>query len=213
MTQDSSQHLFCQMRRSGLRWNDTYLDLACHAPDAETERYFADRKTEAQALMDMVAFRESTMEQIVRTIITAQHDALLYGMAHLKPLTMVQVADKLGVSPSTVSRAVQGKWIQAPCGLVRMRDCFTGSIAKEAEDGSEEQQELSAKSIQHQIATIIEHEDPKSPLSDQMILQKLQDRGISISRRAIAKYREEIGIPSSKVQVRQSSTPVIASPK
>ncbi len=174
VTQDSSQRLVCQVRRSGLRWNDTCLDLACHAPDAETERYFADRKTEAQALMDMVAFRESTMEQIVRIIVAAQHDALLYGMACLKPLTMVQVADKLGVSPSTVSRAAQGKWIQAPCGLVRVRDYFTGSIAKEAEDGPEEHQELSAKSIQHQIATIIEREDPKSPLSDQMILRELK---------------------------------------
>jgi len=87
---------------------------------------------------------------------------------------MVQVADKLGVSPSTVSRAAQGKWIQAPCGLVRVRDYFTGSIAKEAEDGPEEHQELSAKSIQHQIATIIEREDPKSPLSDQMILRELK---------------------------------------
>jgi RNA polymerase sigma-54 factor len=204
VTQDSSQHLVCQVRRSGLQWNNACIDLACHAPDAETERYFADRKTEAQALMDMAAFREGTMEQIVRIIVTAQHDALLYGMAHLKPLTMVQVAGKLGVSPSTVSRAVQGKWIQAPCGLVRMRDCFTGSIAKEAGDGSEEQQELSAKSIQHQIAAIIEHEDPKSPLSDQMILQKLQDQGISISRRAIAKYRDEMGIPSSKTRVQKS---------
>lgn len=213
VTQDSSQRLVCQVRRSGLRWNDTCLDLACHAPDAETERYFADRKTEAQALMDMVAFRESTMEQIVRIIVAAQHDALLYGMACLKPLTMVQVADKLGVSPSTVSRAAQGKWIQAPCGLVRVRDYFTGSIAKEAEDGPEEHQELSAKSIQHQIATIIEREDPKSPLSDQMILRELKNQGISISRRAVAKYRDEMGIPSSKVRVRQSNTPVIAPPE
>ncbi len=213
VTQDSSQRLVCQVRRSGLRWNDTCLDLACHAPDAETERYFADRKTEAQALMDMVAFRESTMEQIVRIIVAAQHDALLYGMARLKPLTMVQVADKLGVSPSTVSRAAQGKWIQAPCGLVRVRDYFTGSIAKEAEDGPEEHQELSAKSIQHQIATIIEREDPKSPLSDQMILRELKNQGISISRRAVAKYRDEMGIPSSKVRVRQSNTPVIAPPE
>lgn len=213
VTQDSSQRLVCQVRRSGLRWNDTCLDLACHAPDAETERYFADRKTEAQALMDMVAFRESTMEQIVRIIVAAQHDALLYGMARLKPLTMVQVADKLGVSPSTVSRAAQGKWIRAPCGLVRVRDYFTGSIAKEAEDGPEEHQELSAKSIQHQIATIIEREDPKSPLSDQMILRELKNQGISISRRAVAKYRDEMGIPSSKVRVRQSNTPVIAPPE
>ena len=213
VTQDSSQRLVCQVRRSGLRWNDTCLDLACHAPDAETERYFADRKTEAQALMDMVAFRESTMEQIVRIIVAAQHDALLYGMACLKPLTMVQVADKLGVSPSTVSRAAQGKWIQAPCGLVRVRDYFTGSIAKEAEDGPEEHQELSAKSIQQQIATIIEREDPKSPLSDQMILRELKNQGISISRRAVAKYRDEMGIPSSKVRVRQSNTPVIAPPE
>lgn len=204
VTQDSSQRLVCQIRRSGLRWNDTCLDLACHAPDVETERYFADRKAEAQALMDMVAFRESTMEQIVRIIVAAQHDALLYGMAHLKPLTMVQVADRLGVSPSTVSRTVQGKWIQAPCGLVRMRDCFTGSIAKEAEDGSEEQKELSAKSIQHQIAIIIEREDPKSPLSDQMILLELKNQGISISRRAIAKYRDEMGIPSSKARTRSA---------
>lgn len=202
VTQDSSQRLVCQVRRSGLRWNDTCLDLACHAPDAETERYFADRKTEAQALMDMVAFRESTMEQIVRIIVAAQHDALLYGMARLKPLTMVQVADKLGVSPSTVSRAAQGKWIQAPCGLVRVRDYFTGSITKEAEGRSAGQKGLSARSIQHQIATIIEREDPHSPLSDQMILRKLQDQGISISRRAVAKYRDEMGIPSSKARAR-----------
>lgn len=213
VVQGDGQGLAFQVRRTGLRWNDACLGLVGHAPDAASQRYLAEKKADAQALMDMVAFREGTMEQIIRIIVTAQHDALLYGMAHLKPLTMVQVAGKLGVSPSTVSRAVQGKWIQAPCGLVRMRDCFTGSIAKEAEDGPEEHQELSAKSIQHQIATIIEREDPKSPLSDQMILRELKNQGISISRRAVAKYRDEMGIPSSKVRVRQSNTPVIAPPE
>lgn len=202
VVQGDGQNLVFQMRRSGLRWNDACLDLAGHAPDAAVQRYLAERKADAQALMDMFSFRESTMEQIVRIVVTTQHEALLYGMSHLKPLTMVQAADELGLSPSTISRAMQGKWMQAPCGLVRMRDYFTGSIAKEAEAGSEGRHGLSARSIQHQIATIIEREDPHSPLSDQMILHKLQDQGISISRRAIAKYRDEMGIPSSKARAR-----------
>lgn len=201
--QRDGQGLVFQMRRSGLRWNDAYLSLAGHAPDAAAQRYLAEKKADAQALMDMVSFRESTMEQIVRIVVTTQHEALLYGMSHLKPLTMVQAAGELGLSPSTISRAVRGKWMQAPCGLILLRDCFTGSIAKEAEAGSTGQEDLSARSIQHQIAAIIEHEDRNSPLSDQMILRKLQDQGISISRRAIAKYRKEMGIPSSKARVRK----------
>lgn len=202
VVQEDGQGLVFQMRRSGLRWNDACLDLAGHAPDAAAQRYLAEKKADAQALMDMVSFRESTMEQIVRIIVTTQRKALLYGMSHLKPLTMVQAAGELGLSPSTISRAVQGKWMQAPCGLVRMRDCFTGSIAKEAEAGSTGQEDLSARSIKHRISTIIEHEDRNSPLSDQMILRKLQDQGISISRRAVAKYRDEMGIPSSKARAR-----------
>ena len=201
--QGDGQGLVFQMRRSGLRWNDAYLGLAGHAPDAAAQRYLAEREAEARALMDMVSFRESTMEQIVRIVVRTQHEALLCGMSHLKPLTMVQAAGELGLSPSTISRAVQGKWMQAPCGLIRMRDCFTGSIAKEAEAASAGQEDLSARSIKHRIFTIIEHEDRNSPLSDQMILCKLQDQGISISRRAIAKYRVEMGIPSSKARSRK----------
>jgi RNA polymerase sigma-54 factor len=202
VVQGDGQGLAFQVRRTGLRWNDAYLGLVGHAPDAASQRYLAEKKADAQALMGMVSFRESTMEQIVRIVVTTQHEALLYGMSHLKPLTMVQAAGELGLSPSTISRAVQGKWMQAPCGLVRMRDCFTGSITKETEGRSEERKDLSAKSIQHRISAIIEREDRNSPLSDQMILRKLQDQGISISRRAVAKYRDEMGIPSSKARAR-----------
>jgi RNA polymerase sigma-54 factor len=163
----------------------------------------AERKT-AQALVSMMDYRSNTIEKILYIVAGMQHDALIHGASQLKPLTMAEVADKLSLSPSTVTRAVQGKWIQAPCGLLKLRDCFASKASRKATHpnatAGEETLDPSAAHVRSLISELIRCEDHTCPLSDQDLLDALQHQGIHLSRRTIAKYRMELGIPSSKLR-------------
>lgn len=192
-------NLAVRMRGGPVYLNASYTQELGHV-DQKTQAYIDKARAAAHELIDMMTLRSNTLEQILCLVVDVQHDALVRGSIHLKPLTMKEVSDQLGLSASTVSRAVQGKWVLAPCGLIRLRDCFSTDIVptRQPAINGEENVRYSNKSIMERVIGLIRNEKRDAPLSDQMIMQKLRSQGISISRRAIAKYRSELGIPSSR---------------
>ena len=116
------------------------------------------------------------------------------GVAHLKPLTMVQVASVVGVHETTVSRAVSGKYMQTPQGIFEMKYFFTSGIQTANGEG------MSNTSVKDMIEEIFSKEDPSKPLSDQEVVRMLRDKGIVIARRTVAKYRSELNILPSNLR-------------
>ena len=116
------------------------------------------------------------------------------GVAHLKPLTMVQVAELVGVHETTVSRAVSGKYIETPQGVFEMKYFFTAGLQNAHGD------DVSNTSVKDMIAEIFKNEEATKPLSDQEVVKMLGDKGITIARRTVAKYRSELNILPSNLR-------------
>jgi RNA polymerase sigma-54 factor len=139
-------------------------------------------------IVSAIEQRQQTIERITRELLAFQEEFFDRGRSHLKPLTMNQVAERVGVHETTVSRAIANKYIRTPHGFFEMKFFFTPGYQNE--DGSE----VSNKSIKDRIARILETESPRKPLSDQKIVDILKGEGITIARRTVAKYRDELGI-------------------
>lgn len=131
---------------------------------------------------------------IAREIVARQRDFFDLGPAHLRPMTMSNVAQAVGVHETTVSRAVSGKYLASPRGLFELKYFFTSGYT--TSDG----QSVSNESVRQAIAEIVRAEDSRHPLSDQDIVEMLSERGLPIARRTVAKYREQIGILPSHLR-------------
>ena len=177
---------------TGRRFEDTGWMLADPQCSAETKAYIRERIRAAEALREAVANRQDTIRGIAQAIIDAQPDVFAQRtMNALKPLTMQQVADVVGVHGTTVSRTVRNKYMRTPFGTVELRRFFTGGLATESGEA------VSNTSVQLQIRDLIAAEDTTSPLSDDRIAAILKAKGITIARRTVAKYRIELGIPGA----------------
>ncbi|NLB52026.1 MAG: RNA polymerase factor sigma-54 [Syntrophomonadaceae bacterium] len=173
--------------------NNTYRKIL-RQPEAfseETKKYLDEKLGSALWLIRSIEQRRMTLYKVARCIVDIQTDFLDHGVHHLKPLTLRQVADLVEVHESTVSRATANKYIQTPQGLLEMKYFF--STAVKCYGNSEK----SSKSIKHTLEEIIAQEDAASPLSDEAIVKQLEEKGIKISRRTVAKYRQELNIPSA----------------
>lgn len=158
--------------------------------DERVSKYFSDRLNSALWFIKNIEQRKKTIYSVAEEIIKEQRDFFLFGDKHMKPLTLRDVAEPLGIHESTVSRAVNGKYILTPRGLFELKYFFSRGLGFGRE-------EISSNSIKSFISEFIGQEDPKKPLSDQKIMDMLHSKGIEIKRRTIAKYREAMGIPSS----------------
>ena len=125
-------------------------------------------------------------------MVEAQRDFLDEGEQHLKVLRMSELAGRFGCDPSTISRTVDGKWMQTPRGIYPLRRFFTGGT--ESGDG----EVLGWDSIKAKVQEIVDNEDKAKPLSDDEIVRKLKGAGIEIKRRTVAKYRGQLGIPTAR---------------
>jgi RNA polymerase sigma-54 factor len=178
-----------------LRISSTYRDMIAKGTLSKTERdYLRERMRSGKFLIDSIEQRQRTIERITREIINAQRDFFENGVAALKPLTMTQIADVVGVHETTVSRAIANKFVRTPHGVFDFKYFFTPGY--QAESGLS----VSNTSVKEMIADLINMEDKSGPLSDQELVTKLQDRGITIARRTVAKYREELGILPSNLR-------------
>lgn len=146
---------------------------------------------DAKLLLSNIEKRYRTILRVAMLVIERQADSLEQGEAKLKPLTQKEIAGLLEIHVSTVSRAVNGKYILTPAGVVELRSFFCNSISR---SGGED---ISSRAIQVQIKELIEQESTEKPLSDNKITQVLKQRGIHVARRTVMKYREQLGIPAS----------------
>jgi len=178
-----------------LRISNTYKDLMAQSQNsAEVRNYIREKIRAGKFLIKSLHQRQTTILSIAKEIVHRQREFMEKGVAHLKPLTMVQIAEVVGVHETTVSRAVSGKYMQTPQGLVEMKYFFTAGIQTASGDG------MSNTSVKDMIAEIFKKEDTARPLSDQEVVKMLQEKGIVIARRTVAKYRTELNILPSNLR-------------
>ncbi len=162
----------------------------------EARKYLEEKMGSAIWLIRSIEQRRMTLYKVSRCIVDLQTEFLDKGVKYLKPMTLRQVAELINVHESTVSRATTNKYIQTPQGLFELKYFFSTGVEASGDD------KISSKSIKHMIQDIIAGEGPQHPISDEAIAQQLQAKGIRISRRTVAKYRQELNIPSTSARRR-----------
>ncbi|MFT3781405.1 MAG: RNA polymerase factor sigma-54 [Nibricoccus sp.] len=178
-----------------LRISNTYRELIAKGTLSKQERdYLRERMRSGKFLINSIEQRQQTIERITREIIKVQVDFFEEGVSKLKPLTMTQIADAVGVHETTVSRAIANKYIRTPHGVFDFKYFFTPGYQNDAGAA------VSNTSVKEMINDLIAGEDRSQPLSDQEIVGKLQEKGINIARRTVAKYREELGLLPSNLR-------------
>ncbi|MBN1403843.1 MAG: RNA polymerase factor sigma-54 [Opitutales bacterium] len=172
-----------------LRISPAYKEmLAKGTLNRKDKDYIQDKFRSGKFIISSIEQRQQTIERITKEILHFQSEFFEEGTSKLKPLTMSQVADVVGVHETTVSRAIANKYIRTPHGVFEFKYFFTPGY--KGEDG----ESMSNTSVKEKIAQIIQAENPAKPLSDQQIVGILGEGGITIARRTVAKYREELGI-------------------
>jgi RNA polymerase sigma-54 factor len=178
-----------------LRIGDDYKDmLAQPGSSREVRDYLRDKIRGGRFFIKCIQQRQHTLLNIAREIVERQREFFDIGPAHLRPMTMSQVAQSVGVHETTVSRAVSGKYMQTPRGIYELKYFFTSGYT------TSEGQSVSNESVRQAIAELVRIEDPKHPLSDQEIVSRLTEQGVPIARRTVAKYREQLGILPSHLR-------------
>jgi RNA polymerase sigma-54 factor len=157
----------------------------------ETREYVREKFRSAFRLIKSLEERQRTIYKVARSIVKHQQGFLDFGYEHLRPLILKDVADDIGMHESTVSRVVNHKYMHTPRGLYEMKFFFHSSIS------STQGEDVSSLAVKERIKKVVGEEDPRRPLSDAAIVQILSDDGLRIARRTVAKYREELRIPSS----------------
>lgn len=175
-----------------LRINSRYARMLEGAPlDPQVAGYLREKMRSAVWLMKSIDQRQRTIYKVAMSIVTYQRNFLDHGIEHLKPMVLRQVAEDIGMHESTISRVVSNKYMYTPRGLFPMKYFFHSGV------DSARGENVSSLVVKERIKKLVEAEDPSRPLSDSKIMRMLQREGIRLARRTVAKYREEMAIPSS----------------
>ena len=175
-----------------LRLNPAYKRLMTRdGNDRDTRTYVKDRYKSAIQLIKNIEQRKQTIAKVCYSIVARQQDFLERGIDQLKPMMIKEVAEEIGVHPSTVSRAVANKYVHTPQGVFELRYFFSESVQGPEGGGT------SLLILKRRVKKLIEEEDPSRPLTDEQITRILQSQGIQVTRRTVAKYREDMKIPST----------------
>ncbi len=175
-----------------LRLNPTYKKLLSReAAEKDVRSYVKERYKSAIQLIKNIEQRKQTITKVCYAIIGRQRDFLELGIDQLKPMMIKEVAEEIGVHPSTVSRAVANKYVHTPQGVFELRYFFSESV-NGPEGGN-----TSLLILKRRVKKLIEEENPAKPLTDEQITRILQSQGIQVTRRTVAKYREDMKIPST----------------
>jgi len=175
-----------------LRLNPAYKRLLTRdGNDRDTRNYVKERYKSAIQLIKNIEQRKQTITKVCYSIVARQQDFLERGIDYLKPMMIKEVAEEIGVHPSTVSRAVASKYAHTPQGVFELRYFFSESVQGPEGGGT------SLLILKRRVKKLIEDEDPSRPLTDEQITRILQSQGIQVTRRTVAKYREDMKITST----------------
>ena len=177
-----------------LRINPTYKKILTsqeRGVSGSTRQYVDQKLRSAMWFIRSVEQRKRTIYKVGQSIVKFQRDFLEYGLSRLKPLVLRDVADDISMHESTVSRVTTNKYIHTPQGVFELKYFFHSGLESSSGD------DVSSRAVKEKIKQLIEEENPERPLSDKDLEKKLTDAGIAIARRTIAKYREELNLPSS----------------
>lgn len=180
-----------------LNINNYYREMLRTGKDKNTLEFLNNRFNSAMWIIRSIEQRRATIRKVIESILKFQIDFFKEGEKALKPLTLKDVAEDIEMHESTISRATNGKYVQTPRGVFELKYFFSSKLGSDEGD-------ISSTSIKLTLKEIIDGEDTKKPLSDQKISELLEKKGISISRRTVAKYRDELDIPSSSMRRRFS---------
>jgi RNA polymerase sigma-54 factor len=173
--------------------------LVSQNTDKETKDYVKERFRSALQLIRNIAQRKSTILRTCEVIVRRQQDFLEHGIEALRPMMIKEVAEEIGVHPSTVSRAVANKYAHTPQGVIELRFFFSeGSNGPEGAD-------TPLVVLKRKVRKLIEEEDARHPLTDDQLAVMLQAHGFRLTRRTVAKYREDMNIPSTHQRRRRDA--------
>jgi len=178
-----------------LHMNPYYVNLMRNHQDtldAEAKEWIEKRYRDATNLLSSLAQRGSTIARVTEAIFEVQTEFLTQGVKSIKPLTLRTIAEKIGIHESTVSRVTSNKYVQTPHGMYPLRFFFSNELA------TTQGEAVSAKQVKNLIQEMVGAEVPSKPLSDQAISNSLKAKGILLARRTVQKYRDELGIPTSR---------------
>jgi RNA polymerase sigma-54 factor len=164
--------------------------------EGENKEFITNKLNAAQWLIQAIEQRRHTMLKVMHFIVDRQREFFEKGVQYLKPLTLREVADAIGMHESTVSRVTNEKYAQTPRGVLPLKFFFSSGLS--TVDGDD----VSARGIKDTISKLVNDEDPKNPLTDQAIVEILERDGIQIARRTVAKYREQLGVLSARMRKR-----------
>jgi RNA polymerase sigma-54 factor len=176
----------------------SYYKKLLHQADTDKQLadYLAERVSSATWLIRSIEQRKQTIYNVVTAVVKYQREFFDKGSKYLKTLTLKDIAEEVGIHESTVSRSINGKYLQCPRGVYEIKYFFSAGVSGSEGEG------ISSNSIKEFIKEIVENEDPKKPYSDQKMVEIFEEKGIAISRRTVAKYRDEMGILSSSKRKR-----------
>ena len=181
-----------------LNINTLYKEIINNEKDIEALQYVKDKINSAMFLIKSIEQRKNTVYRVLEEILVIQKEYFDKGSEYLKPMTLKEIANNLEMHESTISRAIREKYVSVNNGkVIKIKDLFTTGIASVA--GGED---ISTTNIKKAIKEMVDNEDQKKPLSDQIICNRLNIEGMNISRRTVAKYREELHIKSSSKRKR-----------
>jgi RNA polymerase sigma-54 factor len=179
-----------------LRLNKLFTQMAEKKNDKATNQFLKSKMNSAKWFIDAIKQRENTMLSTLRAIVKLQYDYFQTGdIKKLRPMILKDVAEIIDMDISTASRVTTNKYVQTPFGIVLLKDLFTEGVTNE--DGTE----VSNREIQEAIREITDAEDKRHPYNDQQITDLLAEKGYSVARRTVAKYREQLNIPTARLRV------------
>ena len=192
--EDGKYHVMVdEARTPQLRISQYYRERLANGTATDEEREFIRRKLNAaQWLIESIEQRRNTLVKVAQAIVDYQQRFLDEGPEHIEPLKMQQIAEQVGVHVTTISRAVDDKWIQTPRGILPLRRFFVGGT--HSSDGDE----VAWDTIRLKLQEVVDQEDKSNPYSDEELVQQLEKHGLKVARRTITKYRQKMGIPGSR---------------